>query len=558
MAAVNISLSQDQFICSLCLEILKAPVTIPCGHNYCMSCIEVKWDQSKEYSCPQCAEHFDLRPVLHQNAILVDIVKALKAVRLISTSLDNFAGPEDIPCDVCPTKKQKAILTCLTCLASFCEMHFQPHRKSEALKKHKVEKPTRNLEHKMCSKHEKLLEVFCRTDQSGICHSCVMTEHRDHDVVISDTQRAENQSQLEATLKEIKKKLQLRLRKVEEIRDAIDIIKISADKEVWESNKSFADLINCIEETCRKVTEWITEQDNREMGNAEAAIEQLVKEIEDLKAKDAQLTELLEIDDNIHFLQNLSSLCVPPEDKHSLCFTISSNFSTENVSKELSQLKKCLDKIWQWKIEKFTPAGAETSLYILQSPPPQSREEFLQYACDLTLDPNTANIFLTLSEGNRKVTYDGAESQYPDHPDRFDYWEQVLCAQALTGTRSYWEVEWNGREVEIGVTYKGICRKGEDDECRIGDNDMSWCLWCSDYGYSVCHNYTATVISESYSPRIGVYLDIPSGLLSFYSISDTMTLLYTFKASFTEPLYPGFWVEFESSVTICQLKTSGQ
>uniref|UniRef100_A0A8C4XEI7 B30.2/SPRY domain-containing protein n=1 Tax=Erpetoichthys calabaricus TaxID=27687 RepID=A0A8C4XEI7_ERPCA len=167
--------------------------------------------------------------------------------------------------------------------------------------------------------------------------------------------------------------------------------------------------------------------------------------------------------------------------------------------------------------------------------------------CPLTLDINTANRVLHLSEGYKKVTCEGTKTEYPDHPDRFVFWPQVLCREALTGTRCYWEVECSGDFMMIGVAYKGLSRRGRYVECSLGNNDKSWCLQCSHSQYSLWYNKQQTVISAPYSPRIGVYLDWPAGSLSFYSVSHTMTLLHRFNVSFTEPLYPGFWLNLHCS-----------
>ncbi|XP_070298200.1 stonustoxin subunit beta-like [Salvelinus sp. IW2-2015] len=171
--------------------------------------------------------------------------------------------------------------------------------------------------------------------------------------------------------------------------------------------------------------------------------------------------------------------------------------------------------------------------------------------CDLTLDPNTVNRHLSLSEENRKVTGRREKQPYPDHPERFKDCRQVLCREGLTG-RCYWEVEWSGRRADIGVTYKGINRRGGDD-CGLGWNDKSWSLVCSDKRYIARHNKNHTTIDvPSSSPhRVGVYLDWPAGTLSFYrASSDTLTHLITFTSTFTEPLYPGFWVYYDSSVSL--------
>ncbi|KAM6945809.1 NLR family CARD domain-containing protein 3-like [Aplochiton taeniatus] len=177
-----------------------------------------------------------------------------------------------------------------------------------------------------------------------------------------------------------------------------------------------------------------------------------------------------------------------------------------------------------------------------------------KYACDLTLDPNIPHRNLSLSEENRKVAWSKVEQPYPDHPERFDY-PQILCRDGLTGSRWYWEVERRGG-VHIGVTYRGINRRGSGEDCHLGSNNKSWILFCDDNRYSAWHNKKKTVspVDPSGSTRVGVYLDCPGGTLSFYRVSsDTLTLIHTFHSTFTQPLYPGFRLWWEgSSVTLCQ------
>ncbi|XP_048051071.1 uncharacterized protein LOC125271131 [Megalobrama amblycephala] len=200
----------------------------------------------------------------------------------------------------------------------------------------------------------------------------------------------------------------------------------------------------------------------------------------------------------------------------------------------------------------------------------RSTAELHKYACDLTLDPNTAHTRLILSEENRKITCVFQHQSYPDHPERFENNEQVLCAESLTG-RCYWEAEWSGT-ARIAVAYNGIVRKGWKD-CVFGCNDKSWSLNCSKNKFTVCHDKKYTVIHvpsplsnrsgvhavRSSSKRVGVYVDVSAGTLSFYSVSDTHTLthLHTFNTTFTEPLYAGFRVDDKSSLSLCDIKQHG-
>ncbi len=184
--------------------------------------------------------------------------------------------------------------------------------------------------------------------------------------------------------------------------------------------------------------------------------------------------------------------------------------------------------------------------------------------CDLTLDPNTANTLLVLSEENRKVTRVKEPQSYPDHPDRFDDNPQVLCSESLTG-RCYWETEWSGAGVYISVSYKEIKRKGGSwSDSEFGYNDHSWSLICSDHGFTARHNNNYTDISAARvsCKRVAVFLDESSGSLSFYSVSHTHTLthihtlthLHTFTHTFTQPLHAGFYLNYNSSVSLCHIK----
>ncbi len=169
----------------------------------------------------------------------------------------------------------------------------------------------------------------------------------------------------------------------------------------------------------------------------------------------------------------------------------------------------------------------------------------------LTLDPNTVYKHLLLSENNRVITYTDTDQPYPDHPDRFDRYQQVLCRERVCG-RCYWELEWNGDYVFISVSYKSISRKGGGNECWFGYNDQSWSLYCCPSRYSFMHNNIVTRLSvKSSSSRIGVFVDHSAGTLSFYSVSDTMSLIHTVQTTFTQPLYPGFNVNYNSSVKLC-------
>ncbi|XP_061590904.1 NACHT, LRR and PYD domains-containing protein 3-like [Cololabis saira] len=220
---------------------------------------------------------------------------------------------------------------------------------------------------------------------------------------------------------------------------------------------------------------------------------------------------------------------------------LSYNHPGESAGKLLSGLE---DPRWRLDTLRVEPAGQQ---WLTPGP--------WKYSCQLTVDTNTVHNKIKLSDNNRKMMYVEEDQSYPDHPNRFDYYHQLLCREDLTG-RCYWEVQWSGH-VSVSVSYRRISRKGNSDDCWFGWNHHSWSLECSDHGrYWVCHNNRETSITSSYpysvSDRVAVYVDVPAGTLSFYSVSsDRLTLLHTFSTTFTEPLYPGFWFGSGSSVSLC-------
>uniref|UniRef100_A0A3P9Q7N9 B30.2/SPRY domain-containing protein n=1 Tax=Poecilia reticulata TaxID=8081 RepID=A0A3P9Q7N9_POERE len=186
-------------------------------------------------------------------------------------------------------------------------------------------------------------------------------------------------------------------------------------------------------------------------------------------------------------------------------------------------------------------------------PEPTTRSEFLKYSCEIILDPNTAHSYLLLSEGDRKVTVMDEHQSYPSHPDRFTDYCQVLSKESLTG-RCYWEVQWRGSEIYVAVAYNKI-KAGSGNECKFGGNDKSWALECSQNNFKFGHNNFWTSISGPRSSRVGVYLDHRAGILSFYSVSESMTLIHRVQTRFTEPLLAGVWVwNIGNSAEFCKPK----
>ncbi|KAG9329746.1 hypothetical protein JZ751_029861, partial [Albula glossodonta] len=316
MAEASISVGQDQFSCPICLDLLKDPVTIPCGHSYCMGCIKGCWDQDDHtgvYRCPQCRETFTPRPVLRRNTILADMVEKLKKTGLQATRPAHCnAGPGDVACDFCTGRKHKAVRSCLVCLASYCETHLQPHYEIPPLQKHKLVQATANLQEKICSQHDKLLEVYCRTDQQCICYQCMLDEHKGHDTVSAAAERTEKQTQLGATQRKSQQRIQEREKELQDLRQAVQSLTRSAQTAVEDSERIFTELIRSIERRRSEVKELIRDQEKAAVSEAEGLLERLEQEIAELRRRDAELEQLSHTEDHIHFLQSCQSLCAPP------------------------------------------------------------------------------------------------------------------------------------------------------------------------------------------------------------------------------------------------------
>ncbi|XP_042607614.1 tripartite motif-containing protein 16-like isoform X2 [Cyprinus carpio] len=539
--------SQDELTCPVCLDLLKDPVAIPCGHSYCKSCITGCWDQEDQmrvYSCPQCRQTFSPRPALARNTMLTELVEKLKKTRL---SADCDAGAGDVQCDVCTGRKYKSVKSCLVCQESYCQTHFDLHEEFHSRKPHKVIDATGRLQEMICRLHEKPLEMYCITDQQCICELCTIYEHKNHDTESAAAQRTEKQTQLKETQKMFHQRIQQREKDLQKLRESVESHKTSVE----DSEQRIFTKLNCsIERSCfelmRLLIPDIGDQEKTAVSRAEIQLERMEKKINDLRRRDAELEQLSHKQDHIQFLQSFQSLSAPPEYTDVNDDLFSSLFSFDDLRESVRQLKQKLEDSCKEELKKISDRVTFTNIVS------RIRNDFLQYSHQLTLDLNTAYKRLRLSECNRVITVTDTVQPYPDHPERFDYWYQVLCRECVCG-RCYWELEWSGNNgVYISVSYKRISRKGRSNECLFGCNDQSWSLDCSPSSYSFTHNNMVTVLRvKPISSRIGVFVDHSAGTLSFYSISDTMSLIHTVQTTFTQPLYPGFGVYKESSVKLC-------
>ncbi|XP_051521536.1 E3 ubiquitin/ISG15 ligase TRIM25-like [Myxocyprinus asiaticus] len=545
MAESSGSEYQEQFSCPICLDPLKEPVTIPCGHSYCMNCINDCWgqrDQGPPYCCPQCRETFTQRPVLKKNTVLAEMMEKLQK---ISTQIASCSQEEGcVECDVCTTEKNSAIKSCLQCLASFCETHLQIHYQSPAFMKHKLVKASTHFQENICLSHGKLLEIYCQDDCQCIC--CLCTDnHRDHCVVSVESECTNKKKHLKETKVKCQKMIQERERVQQELSEAVSFLKISAQEALDDCEKVFTALICSLENKYSEMKDLIRSQEKADIDQAENLHKQLDQELTELRQRDEDIQKLLMTDNQIHFLKSFQSVCDIPRTEDLPNITQHPQLSFKDVS--ISAFKEALEDVCQQATAKIS--REVSNVHVAQPPEPKTPSVFLQYFCQLQLDPNTAHKKLKLSEGNRKVMYKNNTQDYPDHPDRFDSYCHVLCRESLCG-RCYWEVECSGGDWSVAVSYKGIGRKGEGENCRLGFNKKSWRLGYFQLNFCFIHDKEQVFLPAA--SRIGVYLDHRAGTLSFFSVSDKMTLIHRVQTTFTEPLYPAFGISAGSSVTIIE------
>nr|XP_020474759.1 E3 ubiquitin/ISG15 ligase TRIM25 [Monopterus albus] len=539
MAQKGVQLDEEAFSCSICVDILKDPVTIPCGHSFCMNCIKRHWDEEDQrhmHSCPQCRKKFRPRPHLVKNMMLAVVVEELKKTGLqaAAAAADHcYAGDEDVACDVCTGRKLKALKSCLVCLASYCVKHLQPHYESAPLQKHKLVEPSKKVQDSICSRHDEVMKMFCRSDQQCICYFCTMDEHKGHNTVSATAERNEKQRELEGSRQQIQQRIQDVEKDVKVLQQEVEAISCSANKAVEHSEKIFT----VLEKRRSDVKQQIRSQQETEVSRVKELQQKLEQEITELKRKDAGLEQLSHTEDPTQFLLNYPSVSALSQSTHSSSIDIRPLSYFEDVTAAVSEVREKLQDVLRetWANVSLTL----TEVDVLLSPVGhKTKAGFLRYSHEITLDPNTAHTYMLLSEGNRKSTLMSRRQSYSSHPDRFTGCLQVLSRERLTG-RCYWEVEWTGKRVSVAVAYKDIRRTGWFNECLFGYNDKSWALNCDQNSYNFCYNNNPTPISGPRSSRLGVYLDHRAGILSFYSVSEPMTLLHRVQTTFTQPLYAG-------------------
>ncbi|KAL6490942.1 hypothetical protein MHYP_G00012870 [Metynnis hypsauchen] len=514
-------LSEDQFLCSICLDVFTDPVTTPCGHNFCMKCIRTCWGDSEQCHCPFCKEKFTKRPELKVNTAFREVVDHFK-------KKSGCLNKPEVLCDACIGAKQKALKSCLDCGLTFCKSHLEPHDHIPKLKKHRLINPVEKLQDYICQRHERPLELFCRDDQNYVCQFCTEGDHKNHNTVLIEEESGEKKSQLEKTQTEVLQMIQDRLKKIKDIKHSVELRKRNTEKEKADSVEVFTALICSIERSQAELLEVMEENQKAAERQVEDLIKELEQEITELKRRDIELEQLSHTEDHLHFLQIYPSLCRPPHTNNWTDICIDPHLGVETVRNALSQLQKSLNERLTETLNEKIRESVSAELKRVQ-----------QFAVDVTLDADTAHPNLMLSDDGKQVRDGDTKQHLPDNPERFTYHGIIFGKEGFSSGRFYYEVQVSGKTGwDLGVARESINRKGE---ITLTPKNGIWTVILRNGNeYKACGDTPVHLSLRKKLQKMGVFVDYEEGLVSFYDVESRSHIYSLTGQTFTEKLYPYF------------------
>ncbi|XP_058024108.1 tripartite motif-containing protein 16 isoform X2 [Ahaetulla prasina] len=481
---------------------------------------------------------------------------------------------EEVLCDFCLAEKVQAVKSCLTCMVNYCQDHLRPHLENVKLQSHKLMDPLKEIDIQSCKTHKRHLSWFCHSDLICICEECLSDGHQNHQAVICGVARKEKECELLHHQEEYDWKLKSAENAIVKLEKNSESIVNSVSEVKLLVEEKFEELLQAVKATHAIVLTFLEEKERAAVNHANGIKTYLQSQQVTMEECRKRLQKMATHTNDIIFLKEycefkkhlgddtLPSVYIGLKDKLSGIQKV--------ISESTEQLLQLLQISYKEKLQKFAndDAGIKTTVaaivpskHRLSAPEPQSRNDFLNYACLLTFDQVTAHRYLRLLDDNHRISNTTPwEHPYPDHPERFAHWRQVLSNQSLYMGRYYFEVEIFGAGIYIGMTNKSIDRKGSESNSCISGNNFSWCIKWKGKDFSAWHVDVETPLKSQEFSRIGVYLDYPRGTLSFYGITaDSMTVLHTFECKFNEPLYPAFWLsKKENSIQIVRLREAAE
>ncbi|KAL3056903.1 hypothetical protein OYC64_007396 [Pagothenia borchgrevinki] len=523
MASANIS---EEFLCSICLDVFTEPVSTPCGHNYCRACISSYWSSGAIIQCPLCQETFLTAPKLRVNTEFRDMLEIFKTTKQAAGEDGGSpAGPGDVPCDFCEgNRKRKAVKSCLGCVASYCDAHLKPHRTVQKLKWHQLINPVDSLEERVCRKHNKVMESFCKRDQCCLCSVCLKEDHVGHDVVSLEEEFKARKTMLQGAKTSMANAISDKCNTVFRVENLMTQSRQKLEETKVEANQAFAGLVAAILSKKTKLMEVLEEKQEAAEQKDNALKRQLWLEIAELRQTSVKMEEVLKTEDEFQLLKNLPSIPSATNTKH--CFAErKSLLQVEKVLRAVVKIEETLNEHMD-KIREVIEGGKEEEGFEEQQTGTPFDDELgkiqVQHAVKVTLDPITAHPSLFVSEDATQVF----KRNISNNPKRFDSLHFVLGNEGFSSGKIYYEVSLEGLTGwEVGVVRESINRKSVN--LLLTPENGCWTL-----GY-----YSGRCLANSNPPvhlpsiktpqKVGVFVDLEEGIVSFYNV-DTRAQIYSF------------------------------
>ncbi|KAJ8254246.1 hypothetical protein COCON_G00208580 [Conger conger] len=561
--------SEQELTCSICLDLFNDPVSTPCGHNFCQSCIGSYWATSASCSCPLCKRQFATRPELNINRVFALITEKFKESRY--GDLPPAPGPErmngdgagsgmpatpwDITCDVCTGRKALAVKSCLTCTASYCESHIQPHLQVPCYAHHQLLEPHEALQGRTCHTHHRLLEVYCRTDQMCICAICVLEEHHSHRTVSVQTERATKQKLLGKTESEIQSRIKEKTIRLTEINRKLESLRRFGKGEVSEVEQILAEMMRSVERIRGELVGGIEEKQAVVEAQGQELVSQLEDDLAQLQEQRASLEVQANSEDHISFLKSFEAagaLCNNEEEDYQETDHLELHLPLGEAKKALGELKDRLEDIRMGEVRSHRTVSLPESESMQSLQGMRRREWSIRdlrimkgsgikkvrcFSDDVTLNPVTAYPFLILSDDRKQVKRGEKLQFYRNSTQRYDVWSCVLAKEGFSTGKHYWEVNvGENKDWKVGVVRESAQRKGLFD---MNPSSGYYGLW---WGGTQLRALTtpplAKVKISSRLRRVGVFLDCEEGQVTFYN-AKSGSELHTFNAEeFTEKMLP--------------------
>lgn len=531
MASANWSQSRDHFLCSICLDVFTDPVSTHCGHNFCLNCITAFWSLRSVHQCPLCKDTFQGPVQLQVNREFRDLLEVFKETHLLDEDGGPPAGPGEVTCDLCCGRKVKAVKSCLACLISYCSAHLEPHSSVEALRWHKLVEPVRNLQDRVCSKHNRVVESFCREDRCCLCPVCLRDEHAEHHAVPLEEEVEERRAQLKVMEKKVEKLLSEKTASVGRIGWSLTQSQQEVERTKAETIKVFDSLVASLESNKLKLVKLLEEKQKRREQEAEGVLSQLQLEVLDHRKMISKLEDLSKAEDDFTLLQDLPSLPSSLTTKDHLSGGNRLLLNPKSMRTVGAAIQQMVDRemdniLREMDLEDEAAVTQEEKVFN-----DHLEELRRRYPTDVTLDPNTAHPSLLVSADRKKVRDTGRKISVPDSPARFDFLHIVLGNEGFSSS-FYYEVVVRGQAGwSLGVVRESISRKGR---CLfLSPENGCWTL--GSYGGRCQANASPPVFLKSCKDlqKLGVFVDYKDRCVSFFDV-DARTLVYSFtKCVFT-------------------------